>query len=787
MEQAKASMCSVVVSMITFFLICFADHLIAIDQPDAVYYSINRKILFEISERDMKTFPIRWIVASAKEGAPVFFDSSMSQTIFSTTFIQRFEVLAKEKANLQVKELDKSSPRNGWMKMKDLIYLPQAFKDEKNGVYQKVVFTHMEEHIKIGEIGDIILYKSPSETIFLERRSMGTLRIAYVYAWENTTYDDSEFVLIGNYPSIEGVLTDPTAFKKAIYGWCKRDKVFPWNSRIALIPNKNAKFPSYIFHSGPMLANFYSYAQTNSVPDSKSLLTYDSWRLWIKFKWPFFLQGKLRSGNQEYLRLICQTGVEQSDVRDPVPIEFIQREIEYLKLNSKKVDIVFLIDATQSMRPYIEGVAVIVKNVMDELKKNSSIDQLKFGAAVYRDYVDREKKFEIQPLNENIDSLRKDLNKWAQNANSHPDDNGEAAYPEALFNGIEESVKRSGFGEYNTKCLIVIGDAGNHSRGNDNYSRETVGNILATHRINCMMVKVKHGLVGGDSERIAMELFKIDSEGVRRSYLRKYIESANAHNNRYSEADILGLFLTDEIENPFILKNQLLNQYSKQISYSVNKLIEFYQKLIEGAPIEVPSSGTLKKDKSDTDIQKNQLIVNPIVFENLKKRFGDDFPKVLEELKQKRAFLMKFGYAKEFDPRSTNIPQFKNVYLLRRSEVGKIIQALDLTYKQLKPGTVKNLWKVLVERIYGEECDPDRTYNEYARMHDGITYKNLSVLFDKTQEQISRLNSNNFEIIEREVISVKMRLENLMTDKTNERFFGSMDDPYIFLYDEEMP
>jgi hypothetical protein len=225
-------------------------------------------------------------------------------------------------------------------------------------------------------------------------------------------------------------------------------------------------------------------------------------------------------------------------------------------------------------------------------------------------------------------------------------------------------------------------------------------------------------------------------------------------------------------------------------------MIEVYQKLIEGEAIEPPSKtqaqAPIKSPRKKTPVLppptgKSLKIINPIAFENLKIRFGDEFPNVLEDLRRKRAYLMKFGYAKEYDPRSSNIPQFKNVYLLRRSELVNVTQVLNRTLKRLKPGMIKSLWKELIERIYGETYASGKTFNEYAKMHDGITYRNLSVLFDKTQEQISHLNPYQYEEIAKEVKKVKERLEDLINNKTSKRFFGSQDDPYVWLKKNEMP
>ncbi|MCU0289203.1 MAG: hypothetical protein MUF15_22760, partial [Acidobacteria bacterium] len=464
-----------------------------LNQPDPVYYSVNRNELLKCTKAEMATFPIPWVVACAREGTIVYKDASLTGKGFQAAYLQRFEVLDKNGDKLKLKELGKPNPGTGWTSMKNLIYLPRALKDERTSVYQKVIFTHIEDRLEPGEIGDVTFYKSPGSYQpgnILERRALGTLRIAYVYAWENNEYEDSQSVLIGDYPSIESVSKDENAFEKTIYGWCNITKLFPWNSRMALIPNKEKNARSYIFTDGPKLTNFFTGAGMLSEPEKDDLLTFDSRRMWQDSNWPFFLEGKLNNSQQDYIRLVCQVDARYANVSG-IPLDVLKKEMETLKYKGRDIDVMFLLDATKSMQPYIEAVAMIVNDVMELLKNNSSVnrDNLRFGAAVYRDYVDGEKKFEIEPLTNDLILIKRRLNDWAQRADSSPLDTGAAAWPEALFNGINQTMDRSSFGKHNSKILIVIGDAGNHSRGNDSHTPESIGSRLASERLSCIMVK----------------------------------------------------------------------------------------------------------------------------------------------------------------------------------------------------------------------------------------------------------------------------------------------------------
>ncbi|NIM15732.1 MAG: protein kinase [Candidatus Aminicenantes bacterium] len=438
--------------------------------PDPGYYGLHRDELRKCSKTQISTLPTTpWVAACAREGTIIYQDASLTVDGFQAAYLQRFEVLDKTDDKLKLKELDKPYPRTGWAAMRNLIYLPRALRDERTFVYQKVVFTTIEEQPEPGETGNITFYKSPGSNNgknILEKRWMGNLRIAYVYAWEKENNDDKDFhwVLIGDSPTIKSVSQDETAFIKIVYGWCKTTRLFSWNSRMGLVPNQEKNARAYIFRSEEGLINFYGKAGANSVPDTADLLTPDSYKMWKDSNWPFYLERKFYRRIQDHISLVYQ------------------------------------VDARQA--------------------------------------------------------------------------------------------------------------------------------------------------------------------------------------------------------------------------------------------------------------------------------------------------IMKSGYAVEKDPRFGAFNQFKEVYLFRRSEIDKINQDLEtvLVQELLKPRNKDTLCKVLVEWIYvGEKYDPRRTFNDYAQMNDDITYKELAILFDKTQEQIDKLDSSEFDEIEKKIRVVRARLEDIINDQAGERFFGPSDDPYIWLYEEELP
>jgi hypothetical protein len=589
---------------------------------------------------------------------------------------------------------------------------------------------------------------------------MGTVHFVYVYAWSKSEYENSDYVLVGEFPTIDGVPYDEKAFSKTLYGWCRTSKVFRWNSRIALIPNPDTQHPSHVFSSHPALKRFYEGAEMIAKPEPAKLLFPDTLKSWQPGNWPFFLHRRF----DQALSMNCLVGVQGANIEEK------KRELEDLKYHSKNVDVVFLIDATKSMAPYIRGVSNLIKKVMQKLNTNNYIQRIRFGAAVYRDYVDGERKFEIKPLETNIREVQDWLYRMSLMASSHTRDSGEASWPEALFNGIQQAVNQSGFGRYNSKFLVVIGDTGNHSRGHDKHTSGSIGETLAANTINCIMVKVNHPIKGGASEKDAMELFRTHAREIRINYIKYH--NRKSYGYRFPRESMAKLFKFDEVDSPSKLSGKLIEDYTNSISDSVDSMIQDYQNCINGVSI-IETSG--------------EFLINPIVMQNLKRRFSGNFERILKELQESRAYIMNFGYAIEYDPRTPKINQFKNVYLFRKNEILGIVKNLQMALHALRRNYIHHLWKDLIRDVYGESYNPRKTFNDYAKMRDGIPYKNLSDLFDKTQQQILALTREEINRIRQRVYETQNRLNELLLDESNKRFFGPKDDPYIWLYDYELP
>jgi hypothetical protein len=475
------------------------------------------------------------------------------------------------------------------------------------------------------------------------------------------------------------------------------------------------------------------------------------------------------------LSVLCLTGIYNSS--STAFLHSISKVFKKLNNDVKNVDVVFLVEDTTNTKPYIRKISTVINNFSYKLKKCSPIGMLRIGASVYRHYADGNKINDIIPLTTDISKIKK----WLHNVYSNPIKSpGEidAIKPKALLNGIEQTVKKAGFGRYHTKFLIVIGDSGKASMSIERYpesSEPGIGTLLSLERIICIILKVNDSLKQGGDEKGDWNLFKQQVENIKNSYIERYSAPIPMGNSMrdFPRESLEMLCKIEEINSPKFLLNRLNEDYIKRISDFVDDMIKDYQKCINWASISL------------RDIYKESFI-NPTTFEALKEFFGKKFDKVIQNLITNRAYIMGIGYTKEIDPRSPKISQFKNVYLFRKIDIADICRDLENVLTVLNNQDSEKLWGDFISRKYRGQYDPQKCLNDYAKLLCGITYKNLTGLFDMPLGKIVVMDYPEKRMIIGKVYNVYKKLKNLL-EYGPDRLIGLPNDPYIWLYEEELP
>ena len=124
------------------------------------------------------------------------------------------------------------------------------------------------------------------------------------------------------------------------------------------------------------------------------------------------------------------------------------------KSNLKEFDIVFLIDATSSMGPYIEAAKITAENISKSLRQKFPETNFQYGYVFYRDPIDSYNDIhEIINLTDNVNSLPEQISKIKAEGGADIPEDWAGAYKKVN----EEINWRNG-----TKVIFHLADAGAH-------------------------------------------------------------------------------------------------------------------------------------------------------------------------------------------------------------------------------------------------------------------------------------------------------------------------------------
>ena len=122
----------------------------------------------------------------------------------------------------------------------------------------------------------------------------------------------------------------------------------------------------------------------------------------------------------------------------------------------KVFDIVFLIDATSSMGPYIEAAKLTAENISKSLRQKFPETNFQYGYVFYRDPIDSYNDIhEIINLTDNVNSLPEQISKIRAKGGADIPEDWAGAYKKVN----EEINWRNG-----TRVIFHLADAGAHGK-----------------------------------------------------------------------------------------------------------------------------------------------------------------------------------------------------------------------------------------------------------------------------------------------------------------------------------
>lgn len=172
---------------------------------------------------------------------------------------------------------------------------------------------------------------------------------------------------------------------------------------------------------------------------------------------------------------------------------YSEEQISKFQTNIRVLDVAFVIDATGSMKPYIEAAQQVITDLSKELLELESQPSVQFSLTTYRDY-DATSDYVTQ--HQDLDHAEAFLSATSNVVASAGGDTNEA-----IFDGIHDALKKTSWrgDQLSSRLIILIGDDPAHEPGHPSNPRNISSDELS-EQANQIGVKVFALAIGGESK-----------------------------------------------------------------------------------------------------------------------------------------------------------------------------------------------------------------------------------------------------------------------------------------------
>jgi hypothetical protein len=443
----------------------------------------------------------KWFVFSNRKGNTVYGDAN--EVISNNTgFLEVFNVIKEDYNRVKVKR--PNGEEIGWINKEDLILLDHCERKANMVSKKAMIINTLKKTTE--ENSQFRFFYDPE----LTQRNMNEKRSVYeiLYVYKET----DKALLLGKR---EDCSVDVESYlKESIIGWIDKKAVTKWDSRGCLLPNykSDAKAERATRGTQPAILDTNSrYDQKFSLAKGYDsvLLTYSKlqsyaaiyeknpivWNEEIDKRWP---PSKFRLpylGKHPVDADIMKVGV-LGDITDEQGRQIQTlidnlREWERQNRTKNSLNLVFVIDGTQSMREYFPAVANAISQSHLSISKDPDFSDpdnpnrvtIKCGAVVYRDVSEGPYLVETCPLQDFTATKN-----WISSNFQDIKNRNDRDIPEAAFYGLYYAIEDVlvGHAEENN-LIIMIGDAGDSQREDDSYI-EMDSLIYGLYKNNCHFI-----------------------------------------------------------------------------------------------------------------------------------------------------------------------------------------------------------------------------------------------------------------------------------------------------------
>lgn len=521
----------------------------------------------------------------------------------------------------------------------------------------------------------VSFYKDPNLIIKSNKKSR-LYEIFFIYKLEKNS------VLLGRINRIS-TGTDVT---KIIVGWMPKTRINFWDHRIALEPNwdefavKDRKFNKIKASVLSDVTFAKKFGRDGNAKDRAIYWDADPYEKRNIGDWRRF--PILDINDEENYYHIGLMGKICSDEGTLTQIEKanVDRQNSIKRQERRKINIVFVIDGSSSMGEYFKPVSKAINRSINNLINSqiTTFNNIRFGAVVYRDFANGEKKIEIKPITKRY----RDVASWLNNIVAG--DWGDTDKPEAVYYGIKKALLSVGMSENETNVIVLVGDAGSHHREDETQvNKNELINLLSAYKCNFLAFQVHNdeNYKTYDEFKIQMKelIFKTAQKLYQNNKIKElelkepsFISTAN-NRDTLNKSAIMGMLVYPNKGEKLSTSN-LENEIYNIVNYTnanIEDFIEITDRLIykgEGLN-EIFKEGTTTKNTN-----KEVSSFAPAILSYL-----SDMKIPYEQLNILVEEKYQF-YTEAYTPikvKSLNYPLFTRVLFLNRVELGELISIMN--------------------------------------------------------------------------------------------------------------
>ncbi|MCC5917535.1 MAG: VWA domain-containing protein [Cryomorphaceae bacterium] len=718
-----------------------------------------------------------WIVYSDRAKNAYYSDFSFSRKAGELDFMEPLYIKEVRGSSVRVSALQRQNSTGGfdmdvdlgWVSVQSLVLNNKTLINDRGFTKKSMTLVSISENFSQREIrslresSEYDLYYDPS--LKIRKGAEGRFVIRY-YLKE---FQGS--VLLSTIDNIER----KGELENKVSGWIQKSKTTDWDTRVCLEPT-----------TSPSAVRLYD---NREIPlfRSKNHLTQFLQRGGSTIEYSIHPRVKL-DGNRKHpgeMRMPILNYDESLDIYEVATFLSLNQvdgnrfavaneALESFKKKQKNFNIIFIVDATNSMDPYLRSVGKSIQRIIDNKDGFNDEDiSVRFGLIVYRDYPDGEDALVVEPLTNDHQRIKIAIDRTEAKSIAVP-------RAEAVYHGIVEGLKKMNPPSDESNIVVLVGDCGNHEDDPKGYTVNDVVQTLNNFKANLIVFQVANGdnveyiKFQSDARRKLREIGRLRVDGGQTEDIRVRLETAklNLRNTNFlsvmrdgddvSHLHVFGRYTyasEGETMNPTLLEENIrdattayisavrakINEYETIQNRGVRKSTDF-----QGKQIDEYSLRRLCEDLHETDpsIKMNECIE---IFSN----FGDISLRAYLSMKTHGQVLPAFDYVvflsqSELSQLAESYQRLSDQTARYSEKIQKLYEALldqtlaktgDMTSfsmeEKVNQMTLNQIWN----KLFNLPFDGNNIYGNLGNTKLG----DILILKDNDRKYLEAFIRNNFE------------------------------------------